>query len=206
MSERESVEVELRELRSGVDQRGSDACREATAKLLRRMSPTQALEVARQQVERSLPAFERHQPGVTWPRDFLESLRVSDPLGEDGYVWPWENDEFAGPGANNFIAGLDALWRARRLPGDDSQRWELLVDAINNAVLAEMVEAWGARHPEEWRHWLWRGPDYESHPDRGRIQATMMTAPETLRLKREGWLYTADRLAEALGVPSPSSP
>lgn len=204
MSERDAVEAELRELGSGVDQQGSDACRKATSKLLRRLSSAQALEVARQQVERSLPAFERHQPGVTWPRDFLESLRVPDPLGEGGREWPWREDEFAGPGANNFIKALNNVWEARQLE-DGPRRLEMLVDAINDAVLSEMVEAWGARHPEEWRRWLWRGPDYESHPDRGRIQATMMTAPETLRLKRAGWLYTADRLAEALGVSSPSA-
>lgn len=200
MAEQDAVGAELQALRRAADANALNDCRDALEKLLRRLPPAQALELARQQVERRLPLFERQQPGVLWPRDFLESLRVADPSGEDGRRWPWEDDEFPGPGANTFIRGIDELWRARRLTADEPRRIEALVDAIAAAIIAEETDAWGARNPERWAYWYESAGTGEADPERGRILLACSLDPESVRIKREGWHEVADRLAEALGL------
>lgn len=202
MGEQESPEGALRALRRAADERDWNGCRDATGKLLSRLVPPAAFELTLRQVERRLPAFERHQSGVTWPRDLMESLRVARPSDETEARWPAE-DDFPGPGANNLTSALEALWQARQLPAGEPRRGETLVDAISGAILAEMIEAWGARHPEQWARWYQLS--YEDFdPELGRIQDTLMRAPETARIERAAWLEVADRLAEALGLASPN--
>lgn len=196
----DSAEAELRDLRRAAEQGDWNGCCEAVERLLSRLSPERALELARQQLERRLPGFERHQPGVTWPRDVLDSLRAPDASGAGGRKWPWENDEFPGPGANSFIRGVDALWQARRLASNETRRIEVLLEAIQAAIKAEKNEAWGARHPELWAYWYESLGTGEADPKRGRIQDAMGQDPETVRLQREAWHEVADRLAEALGL------
>lgn len=204
MAEQDGVEAELLALRRSADDGALNGCREALEKLLRRLPPAQALELARQQVERRLPLFERQQPGVLWPRDFLESLRVADPSGEGGRVWPWEHDEFPGPGANTFTSGIDGLWQARRLQPDDPRRLEFLVDAITAAIMVDKLSAWGARHPERWAYWYESALTGEADPERGEILLACSLDPESVRIKREAWHEVADRLAEALGHAPPT--
>ncbi len=200
MAELDAVEAELQALRRAADANALNACRDALEKLLRRLAPAQALELARQQVERRLPLFERQQPGVLWPRDFLESLRVADPSGEGGRQWPWEHDEFPGPGANTFTSGIDDLWQARRLQPDDPRRLELLVDAIAAAIMVDKLDAWGARNPERWAYWYESAMTGEADPERGEILLACSLDPESIRIKREAWHEVADRLTEALGL------
>lgn len=200
MAEQVSTEAELRALRHAADAGDWNAARDASLRLLRRLSAPHALELARQQVARRLPAFERHQPGVPWPRDFLESLRTEDPAGEGEKKWPWEEDEFAGPGANNFIRGVDHLWEARRALRRDWERAaDLLVEAIATAIMAEKLEAWGARHPEQWRSWYQSASEGESDPRRYDVLVACAQDPQSVRIQRESWHDVADRLTEALG-------
>jgi hypothetical protein len=204
MGEKDSPEVAWLALRRAINTRDWSGCLGAVEELLRRLPAHQALEMARLQVERRLPAFERHQPGVTWPRDLLLSLRASDPSEDLGQPWPWEDDAFSGPGANNFTSALEALWQARQLPVGDARRIETLADAISGAILAEMLEAWGARHPEQWARRYALGLSLENEPELYALQRSMVREPETVRIERSAWLDVADRLAEALGLALPN--
>lgn len=200
MAEPASIEAELSTLRSAATRGDLNGCCDAMEPLLQRLAAPRALELVRQQVERRLPVFERHQPGVTWPRDFLQNLRSADPVGEGTLRWPWENDTFPGPGANNFIRGVDALLRVRRLTSDEPRRIATLVEAISTVIVAEQSEAWGARHPEQWAYWYESAGAGEADPKRWDIMVACAQDPQSVRIMREAWLDVADRLAEALGL------
>jgi len=204
MAEQASVEAELLALRSAADKGDLNGCCDATESLLQRLPAPQALELVRQHVERRLPAVERHQPGETWQRDFLEHLRLTDPIGEATPMWPWESDEFSGPGANNFIRGVDALLRARRLTADEPRRIATLVEAISTVIVAEQSEAWGSRHPDQWAYWYESAGTGEADPKRYDILLARTQDPESVRIMREAWLDVADRLAEALDLTGPA--
>ncbi|XXF77817.1 hypothetical protein P2318_32920 [Myxococcaceae bacterium GXIMD 01537] len=201
MAEEDSLNAKLRALRHAADRGDWNACSEATEALLPHLPMARALELTRAQVERRLPAFERHQPGVTWPRAFLEALRAPEDSGDEERGWPPGEDEFPGPGANTFIRALDALRRARRPTTHEAQRVTALVEAIQSAILAEKTEAWGARHPDRWAFWYENALSDEPGVEQARTQVLLDMArdPESVRLKRAGWRDVADRLAEAMG-------
>lgn len=202
MTGRDSAEGALQELRRAADTRDWNACSAALGKLLVRLSPEAAWEVAREQLERRLPAFERHQPGVTWPRDFLATRWVANPPSANLKRWPWPDDEFPGPGANSFINGVDELWQALHLPVGEPRRLELLNGAIQAAIMAETSEAWGARNPERWAYGYKCASTGEGDLQGYEVLYEKARDPETRRMEREAWHEVADRLAEALGVTS----
>lgn len=204
MTERDSIERELEALRHAAARDDPNRAMDAAAKLLRRLAPTTALELARKRLERFLAAFERHQPGVTWPRELLESLRAPARQGEENQAeWDWSDADFPGPGANSFINGVDRLWRAYRLAPGDSRRIELLVDAIAASIQAEGAEAWGTRHPTRWAFWYENAFTEEPAVSRERTQVLLdlQRDSETVRRTRAAWLDVANQLAEALGAP-----
>src|SRR5690242_13673015 len=111
--EQGSPDAELQALRLAARKRDWNGCLEVTEKLLLRLPASRAVSLVREVVEHRLPAFERHQPGVHWPREFLESIRGAEPL-DDGRVWPEEESDHPRPGANNFTRAVEKLWRASR--------------------------------------------------------------------------------------------
>jgi hypothetical protein len=91
--------------------------------------------------------------------------------------------------------------------GDARQRIEVLVDALANAILAEMIEGWGARNPAEWARRYQLGRTGDAEPAVYELQAAIVNDPETLRIKRAAWLDVADQLEAVLapqGGPSRS--
>jgi hypothetical protein len=202
MMEQEAPRAELHALRHAATHGDWNRCLEAAEALLRRLPPEQALELVRRQVECRLPGFERHQPGVSWPRELLTTLRVASPSGESERDWPWESSEFPGPGANSFLRALENLYQARHLPADEPRRITALGEALSTAIMAEATEAWGAQHPDRWAFWyenaLADAPTLDT--ERTKVLSDMARAPETVRLKREGWHAVADQLAEALRI------
>jgi hypothetical protein len=190
-------EAELRALRLSAEQGDWNGCVDMTEKLLRRLPASRAVMLVRELVTRRLPLFERHQPGVRWPREFVESIQGTQPMS-DGRIWPEAEDDFPGPGANSITSAVEHLWRASRLVDDAHQRIDELGSAVACAILAETGESWGARHPEEWALWYQLASVGSSDP---RVTDTLIAIkrdPESVRLTRAAWLEVAERLEEAL--------
>lgn len=196
--EQGSPSAELQALRLAAEKRDWNGCLEMTEKLLLRLPVSRAMRLVHEVVERRLPVFERHQPGIRWPRELIESLRGEEPL-DDGRVWPEEEDGFPGPGANNFTRAVENLWRASRGVVDARQRTEALGSAIASVILAEEMESWGSRHPEEWTRWYELASASGGDPRLSDTQLTIMRDPECVRLERAAWMEVAERLEEALG-------
>jgi hypothetical protein len=68
------------------------------------------------------------------------------------------------------------------------------------ALNAERVEHWGARHPEEWALWYQLASTGLEDPRIVQIQITIKKDPEAVRVEKEAWLEAAQRLEEALSA------
>jgi hypothetical protein len=205
MSEPPVPEEELQSLRLAAERRDRNGCWDATRKLLRQLPAQLALGLARDFVARRLPVFERHQPGVRWPRAFIEAVSQKG-VPDDGSAWPEAEDDFSGPGANSFTSAVEALWKAGRFRSDSQKFGELLADAIVGAVNAERLEHWGARHPEVWALWYQIASTGLEDPRMVEIQLTIMRDPEAVRVEQEAWLEATQLLEETLKNHARSPP
>lgn len=199
MAEPDSRDADVLALRHAGEASDSNACQEATKRLLLRIPAQRALELTRQEVAARLPGFEHHQPGVTWPREFLDA--VSQAGRWDGRDWP-DTDAFTGPGANNFLRAVEHLWEASRISDDDEKRVSALVRAIANAIMAEKLEDWGSRHPEQWAHWYREKMEGTRRVENQRLQRDMVLGSDGRSIGRRAWLNVAEQLEKALNHPS----
>jgi hypothetical protein len=196
MAQDANIGAELRALRVAAEQGDWNGCRAATQELLVRLPMPRALQLARDHVARRLPAFERHQPSVSWPRQFIGAVG-EPPSTDSGMPWP-DQDEFPGPGANSFISAVRALVAASQSLGDAQQCTQHLVDAFSKSIMAEKCESWGARNPEEWALWHELAASGENDPRIDDIQLAIKRDPEAAAVQRTAWLDVADRLEAAL--------
>lgn len=197
MTEPSSIEETLQALRLAAERLDWNGCRTASEELLLQLPTRRAVLLTRDQVRRRLPVFEQHQPGVSWPREFIESIDAGSG-SRDERSWPEAEDDFPGPGANSFTSAVESLWKASQLMTDEQQCAPLLVNALSGAIMAEGAEHWGSRHPNEWALWYELALSGESDPRMTDIQLAMMRDPDVKSLERAAWLEVADRLEEAL--------
>jgi hypothetical protein len=196
MTKPSSSNEELRTLRLAAERGDWNGCRAASEKLLCQLPCRRALGLIRTQVMRRLPTFERHHPDVRWPRDFISSVDGESAHTEQ--TWPETEDEFRGPGANNFTSAVEALWKASRLTDDEWQCASELVNALAEAIMAESTEHWGSQYPEEWALWYQLALEGEADPRMTDLQLAMRRNSEVKSLERTAWLEVADQLEAAL--------
>ena len=199
MNEYHSPKQELDALRLAAERQDRNACWDATRKLLHRLPAKLALRFSQEFVARRLPAFERHQPGVSWPREFIEAISGTG-TATDRRTWPEAEDDFAGPGANSFTSAVEALWKAGRFTEDEQRRSELLADAIVGAINAERLEYWGSQHPDMWALWYQLVSTGLNDPRITEIQITIMKDPGAMRVERAAWSEAIQHLEEALSA------
>ena len=195
MNEKNPLEQDVQSLRLAAQAGDWDSCRNATQALLMRLPTHHAIRLARDFVARRLPAFERQQPDVHWPRELLE--RVTAEASASGET-RWPDHEFPGPGGNSFAKAVDSLWNANLRRENARQCTAELVDSLSRSIMAETDEHWGSRHPTEWALWyqlVW-SDDYD--PRMTAIQRAMASDPEEKHLGRTAWLELADQLEKAL--------
>jgi hypothetical protein len=197
MTEPSSIDETLQALRLAAERLDWNGCRAASEKLMLWLPMRRAVLLTHDQIRRRLPLFERHQPGVHWPREFIASIDAES-VPRDKRSWPEAEDDFPGPGANSFTSAVASLWKAHQLMTDGQQCALVLVNALSGAIMAERVEHWGSRHPTEWALWYELALSGESDPRMTDIQLAMMRDPDVKRLERAAWLEVADRLEEAL--------
>jgi hypothetical protein len=199
MTEPSSSHEDLSALRLAAERQDWNGCRAALEKLLLRLPSRRALRLIRDQLMRRLPFFERHQPNVHWPREFIES--IDGAASQTERTWPEAEDDFASPGANNFTSAVEALWKASRLTLDEQRCASELVNAFSGAVMAESTEHWGSRHPEQWALWHQLAMEGEGDPRMTDIQLSMRRDPQLKSLEHTAWLEVANQLEAALQEP-----
>jgi hypothetical protein len=203
MDDQNSIEEALQAARVGAEQGDWDAWRDAIELVLLRLPTSHAVRLTRDFIARRLPVFERHQPGVSWLREVLEALTHQEDAASSGRKWPfWE--DFTGPGSGNFANAVESLWMANQRREDARRCTAELMDALSDAIMAEAIEPWGARHPEEWALWYqlaWTGEDNQRKHEIALARARDLGVKSR---KRAGLLEFADLLEAALreGVDS----
>lgn len=195
MNDQNSFEPDVQALRVAAERGDPNSCRAATEALLRRLPTHDAVRLTRDFVAHRLPAFERQQPGVHWPRELLETVTREDSVRE-GRSWP--ADEFPGPGGNSFAKAVESLWIASLRRENAPQCIAELVNALSWAVMTEKVEHWGSQHPEQWALWYRLAMEGNGDLRMGHIMMEMAHDPDVKKLQRAAWLEAADLLEAAL--------
>jgi hypothetical protein len=204
MDDQNSIGETLQAARVGAEQGDWNAWRAAIEPLLLRLPTSHAVRFTRDFVARRLPVFERHHSGMSWVREVLEALAHPEDAASSGKKWPFWEDS-TGPGGASFANAVESLWIANQRRGDARQCTSELMDALSGAIMAEAIEPWGARHPEEWalRHELAMAGEGDPRVDE--IQLAMMSDPDVKSRKRAGLLEVADLLEAALREGADSS-
>ncbi|MDY7227277.1 hypothetical protein [Hyalangium rubrum] len=197
MTETSSRQEELRALRLAAEQGDWNGCRSASERLLSRLPVELAVRLTRDHVMRRLPVFERHHPGVRWPREFIESMDDSGASPSER-EWPEAEDDFSGPGANSFTSAVEALWRAGRLIEHVQRCVPELVNALSESIMAEKGEFWGSRNPQAWALWYRLTASGDNDPRIVDIQLAMKRDPQAAAVQRDSWLEVSDWLEAAL--------
>jgi hypothetical protein len=196
MTEPGTFGAELQALRLAADQGDWNGCRAATYGLLVRLPMRRALSLARDHVARRLPAFERHQPNVSWPREWIGA--VGEPTSmQSSMSWP-DEDDFPGPGANSFISAVRSLVTASQFLENVQQCAHHLVDAFSKSIMAEKCEFWGALNPDAWARWYELAASGDNDPRIAEIQLALKRDPQAAAVQRGAWMDVASRLEEAL--------
>ena len=182
----------LDELASAARARDWNRCRELTATLLARLPLEEILDIAREQVAARLQWFERHHPTEDRPRALLASLRASKGAEHEPPDRP-EWGEYEGPGGNNHVGAIEALFETACSGANQSRRVAMAVEAIASAIMAEKVARWGNRHPELWQLWYREGLSGEprTKPD---LLVSMGKDPEAAAADTAGWLSVENEL------------
>jgi hypothetical protein len=197
---REGEDADLLTLRESLDRDDGNSYLFMVGRLLSRLPLAQAFNLVREEVSLRLPAFERHHPGVAWPRQLLESLTSMAPLVD----WEMPEDfEFSGPGANTLVTAAEELWLASLAQGDKDRCVDHLVTATSGAIMAGVVEAWGSKHPERWARNYYLAYHAETEREESELidlKLEMTHDKEYIATKYESWLALAARCAQALGL------
>ena len=203
MNDQNSLEQGLQTLRLVAERGDWNSSRDATEALLLHLPTSHAVRLTRDFVARRLTAFERHEPGVRWPRDLLEVVTEEGSASSER-SWSF-GDNFPGPGSANFGNAVESLWIANLRREDARQCVAELVDALSGAIMAEGTEHWGARHPKEWALWYQLAWSGDNDRRKTEIVIAMARDPDAKRLERAGWLEVADQLEAALRESAGSS-
>lgn len=158
--------------------------RSALDNALAHVAPDAMLALAEQVIRNGLPTFERNHPGESWPRRALD--------GQTSELGP----VYSGPGGGNFASGVEELLDARTHASDPARCRPAIIEAICNAIMAELCAIWGAEHPEGWRRSYEAGFE-SSAPSTTDPMWNWHQHPSVRAAKLAQWNNVADRL-EAL--------
>lgn len=172
---------------AAAERRDWDGCRAAVQALIGDWPASVALSFGVAVVVGRLAGFERHE-AVVAPRAWLQRV-ARDPLAPSTPALEdlWERAS-SGPGSANFLQALDALVAALGAP-DAADRARHLTDAIAEAVMAGLVEAWGSAHPERWT--AWSQVVQEDGLAASQIQLEMVNDPAFAAQERRDWVEIA---------------
>lgn len=192
-----ATEIELlATLREAAQQRDWNGCHDALNDLLSRLPVPTMLQLARDEVARRLPIFERHHPHMHWPRVWLDALATRAPFTFDEST-DEVLEEAPGPGGNNFAEAVQQLALAAAAEGP--QCVTHAIKAIAGVIMAEKTEAGGSKHRELWDLWLQEARKAEEYTYYW-VLPIIDREPEAVAAELAAWNRLADELAAALGV------
>lgn len=124
-------EARIRDLSAAIASRRWNSCSELLYRILYGLPSSVLLPLAAGQIERMLPALEKHWPGILWPREIVENTPAW--LATFGRSIP-DSPERTSVAEAGFVFSLDALLLAHSYPGNPSVSTSSCACAIREIV------------------------------------------------------------------------
>ena len=179
----------LQDLRQAAEARDPERCQFLLKSLFMEMDFYLALAVAIDRARPFLESFERVYPDGIFARQIL--MQMVNTGTAPARLPPAAQREFDMPGAANFMKALSDLAHALQ-PGPLPPRIGFLVSATVNAIMAELVEQYYGRRPEQWAV----ARQHPPHPMASDIAYAFWSDEETALLDTDCWLLVADSVEE----------
>jgi hypothetical protein len=140
--------ADLEMLRAAAYQREWNTLQDTLKRLLTRLEPLIALEIAAARVQGYLHRFEHYYPEAGWVRQLLLTIISYASAPSDLPVQAVT--QFPSPGCGNYISAVLDLARAVQMGVSPFERYSFIVNAIANTTLAELMDLYYRQHPEIW--------------------------------------------------------
>lgn len=192
-------EEDVNVLRTAAQQREWTTLQDTLKRLLARLEPLPALEIAAQRIYEHLPQFESYYPEATWVRELFMTVMAYASAPND--LPDHALTQFPQPGCGNFLSAVLDLARSVQTKYTVFERYSFMTNATANVILADLMDFYYRQHPQEWDH-LTENAD-EINPESGltvRQQAYMRFWMDEAVAQRDtaAWLKIADLLEEKL--------
>ncbi|HLV36491.1 MAG TPA: hypothetical protein VKY59_15300 [Spirillospora sp.] len=141
-------QTDLETLRAAARQREWNTLQDTLKRLLARLEPLIALEVAAVRAQNHLPRFEDYYPEAGWVRQLL--LTVISFASAPDHLPDHAVTQFPAPGCGNYVSAVLNLARAVQTGTSPYERYSFITDAIAHIALAELMDAYYSDHRDEW--------------------------------------------------------
>jgi hypothetical protein len=192
---------DLEMLRTAAHQREWNTLQDTLKRLLARLEPLEALEIAAVRVHQHLPRFEHYYPEAGWVRQLVLTVVAYASAPKDLPVHAV--NQFPSPGCGNYISAVLDLARTVQDGVSPFERYSFITNAIANTLLAERMEGYYRQHPEAWER-------LNTHADavnpatgltvRQEVHAQFWLDATVAAEDTAAWLEIADAIAEKLDV------
>lgn len=187
-------------LKAAAKERDWNAAQEALAGLFQNMKVDDIIQLGLLHLSLYLPTFEKYHPKSTWAHRALAAIRSSDL--DHSLEKTLRKVSYTSPGSNNFVEGVECLWRAVKIKDDPPQKISLAVDAIANALMASLIEYWYSQHIEDWRRWSNAKTDPETgeylDQDAPLIPYRFWNDPKVAEYDTSAWLSLANEIEKKI--------
>lgn len=195
---------DLQTLRNAAHQREWNTLQDTLKRLLARLEPLVALEVAAVRAHQHLARFEHYYPEAGWVRQLLLTVisyaSAPDQLPEHAV------NQFPSPGCGNYISAVFDLARVVQMGASPFERYSFITNALANITLAQLMDLYYSQHMDEWQR-LNEAAD-ETNPETGltvrqELYMKFWTDAAVAQQDTRIWLDVADaveaKLNERLG-------
>jgi hypothetical protein len=191
---------DLKDLRAAAVQRQHEQLQFYAKRLLGQLDYYVALAVVMERVYSFLDIFESYYPDETWVRTLLVGITSFGMPPDDATPAAALEQPFTAPGAGNYIKAVYDVTQAMQKRHTSEARVSFMTSAVENAIMAELVEAWYGEREDDWERVRANRVDPAtgefSDPDAAQIAYTFWTDPTTAALDTTCWQEVADHLEQ----------
>jgi hypothetical protein len=189
---------DLTDLRAAATQRQHEQLQYYAKRLLGQLDYFVALAVVMERVYGFLDIFESYYPDEAWVRAMLVGITSFGIAPDDSTAAAALEQSFITPGAGNYIKAIFDVTQAMQKRHTSEARISFMTSAIENAIMAELAEAWYGERTDDWEQVRANRVDPStgafSDPQAAQIAYAFWTDPNTAALDTACWQEVADHL------------
>ncbi len=192
-------EDDINVLRTAAQQREWTTLQDTLKRLLARLEPIPALEIAALRIYDHLPRFESYYPQATWVRELFMTVMAYASAPND--LPDHALTQFPQPGCGNFLSAVLDVARGVQTKYTVFERYSFMTNAVANVTLADLMDFYYRQHPQEWDQLTEHADEVDAQSGLTvRQQAYMRFWMDEAVAQRDTatWLKIADMLEEKL--------